>query len=508
MQDTNVLCDPYGMRPTSAASKTIWNRVELESAAVDIAPLPVRIDQKLLNARSFSAGRSPAVNRSARIAPERDVRSGFAVCQFQDFGDASYPFVSIGGILERKKSTEQRMRVVGIIAEYNPLHNGHIYHLEQAKALTGATFVVVVMSGSFVQRGEPACTDKYTRAQWVIKAGADLVLELPSVYAVSSAERFALGGVRTLLETRVVTDLAFGCEETDLQTLYQLCDIIVTEPPLFRRALHDHLKQGKSYPRARFDALQSYGVPEYMLAAIAKPNNILAIEYLRALKSYAPSIQPLPIPRVGGGYNTEELTGDYSSATAIRKALASGNRDVLTAMPSFVGGPLLYDPQFPITQADVGDLILYAIRKSTASYLREVPDVDEGFENVMLKAANTTSNIDDFHQAIKSKRYTLARCKRIAINALLGVTADQVHATVRAKNSVYLHVLAVSNAAKQLLSMIGKASDAPLILRNSDVMRAPDITKCNLATDALATDILAYATRNDVHRDSQGPLIL
>ena len=129
------------------------------------------------------------------------------------------------------------MRVVGIIAEYNPLHNGHIYHLERAKALSGADFCVVVLSRNFVQRGEAACTDKFSRATWALRAGADLVLELPSVYAVAPAERFAAGGVRTLHATGVVTDLAFGCEAPDLRTLYQISDIIATEPPALQEAM-------------------------------------------------------------------------------------------------------------------------------------------------------------------------------------------------------------------------------------------------------------------------------
>lgn len=400
------------------------------------------------------------------------------------------------------------MRVVGIIAEYNPLHNGHIYHLEQARALTGASFVIVVMSGNFVQRGEPACTDKFTRAEWAIKAGADMVLELPTVYAVSSAERFALGGIRTLLGTGVVTDLAFGCEETDLDTLYQLCDILVTEPPAFREALRMHLKLGKSYARARFEALADYGVPEYMLRAIEKPNNILAVEYLRAIRSYAPGIQPLPVPRVGSGYNDEELTGAYSSATAIRRALLAGNKDVLSAMPSFVGGPLLYDAQFPITQDDISGLMLLAIRKMTPQALRGVADIGEGLENAIYKAVRASSTIDSLYEKIKSKRYTMAYCKRAAVNALLGVTADQVHDTVRMQDSVYLHVLAMSASAKSLLSLIGRACSAPLLMRNSDVMTCSDIIKCNLATDALSTDILAYATGNDIPRDYTAPVIV
>ncbi|MEG1523644.1 MAG: nucleotidyltransferase [Clostridia bacterium] len=400
------------------------------------------------------------------------------------------------------------MRVVGIIAEYNPLHNGHIYHLEQAKAQTGAEYCIVVMSGNFVQRGEPACTDKFTRTEWALKAGADLVLELPSIYAVSSAERFALGGVRTLFGTGVVTDLAFGCEEPDLSTLYQLADILTTEPPAFQAALHEQLKLGKSYPRARFEALANYGVPDNMLEAIVQPNNILAIEYLHAIGIYAPSIQPQPITRIGCGYNSENLTGEISSATAIRLAIKQGNRDVLNAMPSFVGGALFYDDNFVISQSSLSDMMLYAIRTLRPEDLMEIPEVNEGFENVLYKAARSVNHIEVFYDTVKSKRYTLARVKRIAVCALLGITADQIHATIHSQEGSYLRVLGFKKDARSLLSMIGKYKRIPMILRNSDIENCPLIVQRNLETDMLSTDLIAYATQREIRRDLSGAIML
>lgn len=400
------------------------------------------------------------------------------------------------------------MRVVGIIAEYNPLHNGHIYHLEQAKAETGAGYCIVVMSGNFVQRGEPACTDKYTRAEWALKAGADIVLELPSIYAVSSAERFALGGVRTLFGTGVVTDLAFGCEATDISTLYQLADIISTEPPVFRKRLHEHLKAGKSYPRARFEALSDYGVPDEMLETIAQPNNILAIEYLHAIKAYAPAIQPVPITRIGSAYHSESLSGSYSSATAIRKALTAGDRDVLSAMPSFVGGALLFDESFITTIDSMSEMILYALRRMEPRDIAEVPDVGEGFENVLYKAVRSAQTVSEFFELVKSKRYTLARVRRIAISALLGITTDQVHATIASAEGSYLKVLGFTKRARPLLSEIGRMKRVPMILRNSDLDSCPLIVQHDVATDMLSTDLIAYATKKDIKRDLTGPVIL
>lgn len=400
------------------------------------------------------------------------------------------------------------MRTVGIIAEYNPLHNGHLYHMERAKALSGAERCIVVMSGNFVQRGEPACADKFQRAEWAVRAGADLVLELPSVYALASAERFALGGVRTLAATGILTDLAFGCESQEMETLKTLSNILTDEPLRFQQLLSQNLRMGKSYPRARYDALSAYGASHEMLEAISKPNNILAIEYIRALHICAPSVRTIAVTRSANEYHDTELNGTLSSATAIRAALLEGNRSALEAMPLFVGGQLLYDEQYPVTEQDFGALLLYALRRMDAEALAELPDVREGFENVLLRAAKKACSLEELQAEIKSKRYTLARCKRIAMNALLGITEQQTLDTIRAENSTYLHVLACSASGKQLLSEIGKQGTAPLIMRQSDIARCPQIVQQNLAIDALSTDIYAIATGISVRRDYEGPVII
>ena len=400
------------------------------------------------------------------------------------------------------------MRVVGIIAEYNPLHNGHIYHLERARALSGADYCIVVLSGNFVQRGEAACTDKFSRAAWALRAGADLVLELPSVYAVAPAERFAAGGIRTLNATGVVNDLAFGCEAPDLQTLYQISDIIATEPPALQEAIKKHLALGKSYPRARFDALSEYGVPKNMLAAIAQPNNILAVEYLNAIRQFSSSIEPLPIERVGTGYHSEDIVGDFASATAIRKAIVEGRSEILGTMPNFVGGPLLYDDQFIIPQEALSDVMLYAIRRMSVSDLAAIPDVVEGFENVLYRSVRSARTLSEFYELIKTKRYTLARCKRIVACALLGITSEQVRKLTQSREGSYLKVLAFQKKARPLISEIAKKKTAPLILRNSDLDDCPAYVRQNVETDLLSTDILSFVTTQEIRRDLGGAVIL
>ncbi len=400
------------------------------------------------------------------------------------------------------------MRVVGIVAEYNPLHNGHIYQLDEAKCRTGASYCVVVMSGNFVQRGEPACSDKFTRAQWAIKAGADLVIELPTVFAVSSAERFAEGAIRLLAATGIVTDIAFGCEEPDLTVLEKLAELITSEPPGFSAILNFHLKQGKAYPRARLDALSEMGVDKKLLEELKKPNNILAIEYLRSIRKFAPGLNPVAIRRIGGGYNDATLTGEFSSATAIRNAMLSGDREALSAVPIYISGAMQFDPQFPITMNDVGQMLLYRIRTMPLEELSAVPDVAEGFEHVLRRAAHTCCDADAFLEAIKTKRYTLARAKRIAVNALLGVDRALLDQMLQKPENLYLRVLALKGNARYLLSAIVGITDTPVIMRNADLAHCTPVALSSVQIDMLSTDLLCYALGREIHRDSQAAVIV
>ena len=400
------------------------------------------------------------------------------------------------------------MRILGIIAEYNPLHTGHVYHLQKALELSGASATIVVLSGNFVQRGEPACVDKFTRAEWAVRAGADLVLELPSAYALSSAERFALGGVRLLQATGIVTDIAFGCEEGDVSTLTELGALLTEEPAEYREALHRHLKLGKSYPRARYDALAQIGTEERLLQALTKPNNILAIEYLRAIGMYAPQITAHPITREGSGYLEEKLQGSFASATAIRAALETGNSEVLRYMPSFVGGAMLYDESLPLRKEPVNAMAMVAMRKMSTDQLAEIPDVAEGFENVIHKAVRVHTDMNAMLAEIKTKRFTMARLKRIAMCSLLGIDNSLVHDIIRSDASEYAKVLAMSQKGRGLLSQISSRSRLPILMRNADVLSQNAVIRRSLSVDALSTDILAIASGRDTHRDNEGPVIV
>ncbi len=400
------------------------------------------------------------------------------------------------------------MRVVGIAAEYNPLHNGHIYHLEKAKELANADFTVVAMSGNFVQRGEPACADKYTRAEWALRAGVDLVVEIPQCLAAASAERFAEGAVKVIASTGIVTDLAFGVETDDIDALYRITDILYREPPSFRTNLAFHLKQGKSYPRAQFDALSDLDLPQRSIDLLTQPNNILAVEYLKAIRRYAPHIRPVPVRRTGSSYGDTELTGSLSSATAIRQALLAGNEEVMSALPLFVSGAARFDSQFPATIDAFGPLILYRLRSMPIDEIAELPDVSEGFEQVIARAVRTSPDIGTFLEAIKTKRYTMARCKRMAVSALLHIQKDLAVRMLSDPENLYLRILGFLNGSRGLLSAIASEGSAPVILRNADIGNCSDTARDSLAIDAFSTDLFAYALGKEVHRDAMSAIKL
>ncbi len=398
------------------------------------------------------------------------------------------------------------MRVVGIIAEYNPLHNGHIYHMEESKKQADSEFCIVAMSGNFVQRGEPACSDKFTRAEWAVMGGADVVVEIPTVYAVASAERFAEGAVKTLAATGVVTDLAFGVETEDVNALYHLADLLDREPANLRVYLLHHLKQGKSFPRAQYDALSDLGVPSDELAILQQPNNILAVEYLKSIRRFAPEIRPLPIQRIGNKYNSTVLTGKLSSATAIREALLGGDESVYDTMPMSVAAAMRFDEQFPVTFDRFGSMLLYRLRTMSLEELKALPDVAEGFEQVLYRAARQATDLPSLLDLMKSKRYTLARCKRILVSALLHIPAGMTDALGDSLAEMYLHVLGLKRVGRGLLAAMASHASAPVILRHSDLSNCSEIARASLAIDALSTDLYAYALNRELHRDSQSAI--
>lgn len=352
-------------------------------------------------------------------------------------------------------------KVLGIIAEYNPFHNGHLYHLEQAKKLTGSSYTVAVISGNFTQRGSTALIDKWSRAEIALNCGVDLVLELPTLYATSSAENFADGAVKILNSLKVIDYLAFGAETSDMDLLEPIADVLYKEPKAYKMLLANELKKGVSFPKARENALMLYfGDIRKYLNVLSSPNNILGLEYMKSLKKYNSIIKPVAITRFEAGYNDISYSGNIASATAIRNIIKNGNFKVLRKLVPAPSYEILMDnikqghiiPDLSVFERQ----IIYNLRKMSLSEIAELPDVSEGLENSIKKVANSCNTVNEFLNLIKSKRYTSTRIQRILIYSLLGITKKDM--ALSKKVNPYIRVLGFNKRGKFLISEIAKAN--------------------------------------------------
>lgn len=307
------------------------------------------------------------------------------------------------------------MSVTGIIAEYNPFHTGHAWQIAEARRHCGQAPVIVAMSGSFVQRGEPAIFDKWRRAELAVLGGADLVLELPFVFACRSAEAFAQGGVRLLAATGLVSTLVFSAEMPDLTWLQQIAR--QKDTPETRERLHNSLQKGLSYGAALGAAL---GQTEAASNALALPNNILALEYLSALAKYAPALRPLALPRQGSGYHQDDLPASgYASATALRQQLLqSASPGLSSFFPPAVWQRLLSSPTQPMTFRSLELPLLQHLRSSYAEELALLPDMEPGLEWRLLQCARTSLTAEELLTKVKTKRYARTRLQRLMISPL------------------------------------------------------------------------------------------
>lgn len=378
------------------------------------------------------------------------------------------------------------MKICAIICEYNPFHNGHLYQIEQAKKLSGADAVLCLMSGDFVQRGEKAILDKYTRAKHAVLGGADAVIQLPSVFACSCAEIFAKGAISLLTTIPAVTHLCFGVENTDKEKLLKQASLLINEPKTLSKKVKTYCKQGLSYVRARAQAFQEVFGEELL----SSPNDVLALEYTKALLTLKSNIEILPLPRKGARYADENLQENFSSASAIRKCVAEKKaQEIIGNLPIFV-----FDDLARATTTNTLDLLEKAAILSNTQKLNKVMDCSEGLENAFLKVAIEPTPLD---QSLTSARYTSARIRRIALHNLLQI--DETFIKKCLKSPLYLRVLAVKKASDALLSTLSNAK-IPLLIRIHDEDVLKGISKQCFKKDLLAEKIFTLAHGEKQHK--------
>ena len=377
------------------------------------------------------------------------------------------------------------MQYCAVICEYNPFHNGHRYQLAEMRRQSGCGGVLCLMSGNFTQRGDAAVFEKYTRAAHAVESGADVVLELPAAFAVSAAETFAKGAVHILTSLPCVTHLAFGCESGTKEDFLRTARATLAESKQFKAALKENMKDGTSYLRARNAALLAAGA-DVDEALLTSPNNILGTEYCRALLEAGSKIEPIPIPRVGGGYADTALFKDFSSASALRLALADGSRKAKKALkrnlPAHVYAAAEGYAPIPYEQA-----AMCALTAQKESELARCPDCAEGLENRLKAMVRSTPVYGEMLKKVVSKRYTLARLKRILAENFLSITREAVQSFLAAP--LYCKVLAVrGSAAEEILNDLS-AGAYPLIVRKSDYSKLSKAALDCFALDVRANDL-------------------
>lgn len=404
-------------------------------------------------------------------------------------------------------------KVLGIVAEYNPFHNGHLYHLNESKKQSDADYSVCVMSGNFTQRGDTAIIDKWSRTEMALKNGIDLVIELPVVYSISSAENFAYGSMSVLDKLGIVDTVSFGSEVGDLTILDSIAEILCTEPKEYVSLLNHELSRGISFPKAREKALLMYlnDIRKYA-NVLSNPNNILGIEYLKALRNLKSNLTPMTIKRKDSDYNSTAIKEGFASSTAIRKIItkpSSLSKVVPEETFSIIDNKIKHG-QIVNGLSTFEKEILYKLRIMPIEWIADLPDVSEGLEHAIKNAANSCNNVADLVSLVKSKRYTQTRIQRILLYALLDITKQDMENSK--KGVPYIRVLGMTENGKQLLSSI--------VTRNKklNIITSPKkfmdhsnnkISKSLFAKDMLATNIytLGYEFESQSNLDYSTPVV-
>ena len=353
------------------------------------------------------------------------------------------------------------MRAVGLVTEYNPFHNGHLHHLRESLRLTGAEASVAVMSGHFLQRGEPAMVDKWVRTEMALAAGVDLVFELPFAFACNSAPHFAMGAVQTLDALGVVDSLCFGSEAGDLAQLNKVATVLVERQEEIESLTAARLRDGVNYPVARSEVLVGL-LPEVPAEILSSPNNILGIEYLKALYSTKSRIQPYTIKRLGAGYHDTDVKAQIASATGVRRMIAAGE-EVESLLPQPCR-KVLQEALRAGRSLDTGRLFvaLQSQMLQESETLNEIYLVDDGIDRRLDLAALKAASFDELVSGIKSRQWTLTRIQRILMYVLLQVKAVEMKAFIQT-GPLYLRLLGSSERGRKILARARRRKKLPII---------------------------------------------
>ncbi len=385
------------------------------------------------------------------------------------------------------------MKICATVAEYNPFHNGHLKHLNYVKGNLSAEKTIVIMSGNFTQRGEPAVSDKFTRARWVILAGADIVVELPTVFATANAEIFAKGAVKILNDLGVVDGLCFGVESGNCDDYVKLATALNNESKEFKKLLKSYLGQGQSFVKAKFSAIKDLG-GEYDENLLSSPNNILGIEYTRAILNLSADMDIYPMLRTGN-HNDKKLRRKFTSASSIREVLNAKNlKKIKGVVPRFV-----YTDLGKINTA-FDHMIMCALISANTKDMAKILDCSEGLENRIKALSKDNKNLSILVDKCTTKRYTSSRIKRILLSNLLGIEEKFIFDCL--SSPLYAKVLAVKKQSMDIISELAKNSKIPLLTRKSDTVNLSKTALACYNKDVLACELYSLGFNKKINENN------
>lgn len=404
------------------------------------------------------------------------------------------------------------MRVLGIIAEYNPFHNGHLYQLQKSIDMTEADFVVAIVSGSFTQRGEPAIASKWSRAEMAVRNGIDLIIELPFVFACNNAEYFAKGAIEILNRLGCVTHLSFGSESGDLTQLKTAANFLSYETDEFKSNLKSKLDAGLSYPKSRSEAVK-VTLGEQYSNLMVNPNNILAIEYLKQLHLTNSDIIPVTVKRYVADYHDKKLIGNIASASAIRKSLIDNefNADIiekfipqetLDVLIKNGNHSCLIHSNFKLDELYY-NMVTSKILTTKCSDLKEIFSVAEGLENKLKETIRMSNNLIELKDYLKSKRYTATRISRVLTHIAMGLTKTDFN-DILETNEYYAHILGFNKKGAKLLKIIKNSEKATLPCITNINKESDRLKKCQLllSYDLIASDFYNLLSGKNLYNNS------
>ena len=411
------------------------------------------------------------------------------------------------------------MKVCGIVAEYNPLHNGHLYHLKESKKISNADYTIVVMGGNFMQRGTPAIIDKFERARNALSCGVDLIVELPAYYAIGSAEYFAMGAVSLLDKLGVVSTLSFGSEWGDTEILKKISNIILEESPEYQRVLQSHLRSGSTFPSARSSAILQV-CPELSsyISLLTTPNNILGIEYMKSIMKQNSSMEAITLKRFGSNYHDTRLGIHQSSATALREALWSGVsiEELQNQLPegsyTVLQEYLCQNPLLHIN--DFSEILYYKLLSERDKGYEEYIDVSPALSDRIKNNLYKFDGIENFCDLLKTKDITYTRISRCLFHILLNMRKDELNTYMNDLNiTPYARILGFRKDAEPLLSEIHKHTRIPLVTKLADAQNILDepvyeMLKKEILISDVYSSIRASKAKVPMYNEFSTPIVI